>query len=106
MNPFLRYSRMIAGRIEVSANTRNGDSLLMVQTESSPASGLCYGINGGLEFYISERINLNFDIMIVGSAFDIEAEFILTSTRTIMLFPNYRLPFSPINIGSSSGVTF
>ena len=29
VNPFFGYSRMIAGRIEVSANTRNGDSVLM-----------------------------------------------------------------------------
>jgi hypothetical protein len=106
VNPFFGYSRMIAGRIEVSANTRNGDGLLMVQTESSPASGLCYGINGGLEFYISEWINLNLEMGVVGSSFDIEAEFTSTSTRTIMLFPDYRLPFSAINIGASFGVTF
>ena len=63
-------------------------------------------MNGGLEFYISEWINLNLEMGAVGSAFDIEAEFTSTSTRTIMLFPDYRLSFSAINIGASFGVTF
>jgi len=62
-------------------------------------------MNGGLEFYISEWINLNLEMGAVGSAFDIEAEFPSTPTKIIMLFPDHRLPFSAINIGPSFGVT-
>jgi hypothetical protein len=63
-------------------------------------------MNRGLEFYISEWINLNLEMGAVGSAFDIESEFPSTSTRIVMLFPDYRLPFSAINIGPFFGVTF
>ena len=110
VNPFIGYGNMIAGERDFTIS-RSGRTTRTIQGENELSEAVLYGLNSGLEFRVTELININLVLGFAAAKFKIEAEveeidsFNGTESRTLTT-AKYDQPYSSTNIGIEVGFNF
>jgi hypothetical protein len=76
INPFIGLATMIAPEITLRAVSPNGASSIETHIEESePAGAFNFGAEAGIEFRLSELINLDLFLRLEGAKFEIDANY-------------------------------
>lgn len=120
IHPFFGYSKMIFGELNASAKIpsrfvkiENGRIYYYrafdfegKHEESDPIGALIYGINGGVEFNLGERITFMIEYGISSSTYEIETEFTTNDESFGVYYDKFSIHYSVINIGAGLGINF
>jgi len=82
-----------------------GGTASIVQEADRSVESFVYGVNGGLEVWLSDKITLCLNIGVIASEFEIDSRIMekFNGTTAYSESISYNQPFSAINIGASIG---
>ncbi|MEQ8623588.1 MAG: hypothetical protein RJQ00_02660 [Vicingaceae bacterium] len=107
INPFIGIGTMQVGRYSFTVPVQGGTATILQEAERSVES-FVYGFNGGVEFWLTDVLNLSLNLGLITSEFEINSKIteqingVIVSTQVF----SYNQPFSALNAGVSIGYNF